>query len=186
MADPDAASPIAPGRARAILLGLAAGYVAFGVAFLLAPAKMAAYVDLGVTSHVALIELRAFYGGIELGLGCFLAIAAVRKEWHAPGLLAALLSLLGIAAARVYGISREGSASFLIYVFLAIEVAGVLAAGWGLVDNRRPAGEPKLEDPLGIDEAKFQKLEQKAKVEKTLPIERTKTLVERTVKLDKK
>ena len=185
MAEP-AASPIAPGRARAILLALAAGYVAFGAAFLLAPAKLASYVDIGVSSRIALIELRAFYGGIELGLGCFLAIAAARKEWHAPGLLAALLSLLGIAAARVYGISLEGSASFLIYAFLAIEVAGVFAAAWGLVDTRRAVADARPSDPLRIDESKFEKLEQKAKAEKTLPIERTQPLVEHTVKLDKK
>jgi hypothetical protein len=184
MTEKDVQPPIAHGRARAILLGIAAGYVAFGVAFLLAPAKMAGYFELGASSRIALMELRAFYGGIELGLGAFLAITALRKSWHSAGLLAALLSLLGIASARVYAISLEGSASFVIYAALLIEVFGVLAAGFGLVDARKQPGPVELTTRLGAGEEREALGE--PKVDPTLPIERTKTWVERTVKLDKK
>ena len=91
-----------------MLLARAASFIAFGVAFLLAPQKLAAYADLSTTSRLGLVELRAFYGGVQIGLGVFLAVAAMRREWQLPGLLCALLSLLGVFGARIYALTAEG------------------------------------------------------------------------------
>ncbi|MFO0565552.1 MAG: DUF4345 domain-containing protein [Polyangiaceae bacterium] len=175
----------ASGAPRAVLLALAAGYVAFGVAALLAPQKLAAFADLGTVSKLGLIELRAFYGGIEIGLGVFLAVTAMRKEWQLPGLLAALLSLLGIASARVYGMTVEGWPGISVLLFLAIEVAGVVLAGIGLARVRKAPETDALEDDIAAlrgDEARL--VEKTRPIDRTLPIERTKPLRDRTVRLD--
>ncbi len=163
---------------RAVLLAIAAGFVANGVAFLFAPGKLAGLVDLTAGSKAALVELRAFYGGIELGLGAFFAIAALKKEWQVPSLAAALLALAGVAGARIYGISVEGSAGALIYLLLAIEVAGAVLAAVGLVQAKRP---PPEKSETGSDSDS----DQPELIEKTVPIERTKA-IEHTVRMDRK
>jgi len=172
------------GVPRAVLLGLSAAYVVFGVAFLLAPAKMAGLVDLTTTTKTGLIELRAFYGGVELGLGAFLALAATRREWYAPALVAALMSFLGIAGARIYGISVDGIPGALVFLLLALEVAGVVAATWGLVQLKK--GDETKADTLETD---IDELRQASKPElvapKPKPIEKTKPLIDRTIRLEK-
>jgi hypothetical protein len=163
---------------RAVLLLLAAGFVAFGVAFLLSPAKLAAYVDLEAKGRAALVELRAFYGGLETGFGVFLAVAALRRAWQVPALVAALLSLVGVVAARIYGLSVEGSAGALIYVFLAIEIAGVIAATWGLSQARRAekAGPSDKDMESALAELDAAPPLKKSAIDKTRPIERTKRI----------
>jgi Domain of unknown function (DUF4345) len=165
---------------RAVLLALAAGFVAFGVAFLLAPAKLASLADLAASGKNGLIELRAFYGGIEIGFGVYLGIAALRPSWHVAALWAAILSLAGVVAARIYGISVEGSASAMIYVFLAVEIGAVVAASFGLAKTRKKA-EPDIASAL----AELEDKSPLGKIEKTTPIERTK-VIEKTLRLDRK
>lgn len=156
------------GVPRAVLLGLSAAFVAFGVAFLLAPAKLAAFADVSTTSKLGLVELRAFYGGIEIGLGVFLAVTAMRREWQLPGLLCALLSLLGVAVARIYAMTAEGWPGATVLLFLAIELAGVVAAGFGLMRIKRGPGETELESDIAVLRQEKTQL-----IEKTKPIERT-------------
>ena len=160
------------GTPRAVLLALAASFIAFGVAFLLAPQKLAAYADLSTTSRLGLVELRAFYGGVQIGLGVFLAVAAMRREWQLPGLVCALLSLLGVFGARIYALTAEGWPGAMVLVFLAIELAGVVAAGFGLMKIKQSPGEPGADEVAAL-----------SKAEKTLLMERTQPL-ERTVPLD--
>ena len=62
-----------------VLAGL--GFLGFGVAITAAPAAVLA--GVGITgSPAGLVELRAFYGGLELGLGTFLLICAARPAWR--------------------------------------------------------------------------------------------------------
>ncbi|MBI3200817.1 MAG: DUF4345 domain-containing protein [Myxococcales bacterium] len=156
------------GTPRVVLLALAAGFIAFGVAFLLAPQKLAAYADVSTTSRLGLVELRAFYGGVQLGLGVFLAVTAMRREWQLPGLLCALLSLLGVFGARIYALTAEGWPGAMVLVFLAIELAGVVAAGFGLMKIKQGQGEAQSDEG-----ALLSKAEKTLLIEKTQPIERT-------------
>ena len=58
------------------------GYAGFGVAFLLAPLRTMALAGITLEGGVAAVELRAFYGGLELALGALIVAAAL-----APGRL---------------------------------------------------------------------------------------------------
>jgi hypothetical protein len=64
--------------ARAFLLLGAAVLAAYGVVFLLSPAVLGGLVGLGFEDPNAFVEIRAFYGGLELGLAAFLLWAALR------------------------------------------------------------------------------------------------------------
>ncbi len=161
MSDPEPTS----GAPRAVLLALSAAFVAFGVAFLLAPTKLAAFAGITAAGKLGSIELRAFYGGIEIGLGIFLAVTAMRREWQLPGLLCALLSLLGVAAARIYGMTVEGWPGATVLLFLAIELAGVVAAGFGLMRMKKSPGEATLEHDIAALRQDKTEL-----IEKTKPI----------------
>ena len=167
------------GTPRAVLLALSAGFVAFGVAFLLAPAKLAAYADVSTTSRLGLIELRAFYGGIEIGLGVFLAVTAMRREWQIPGLLCALLSLLGVFGARIYAMTVEGWPGATVLVLLAIELAGIVLAGFGLMRIREvsaAASAARVGDDLLSRPEKTKLIAKTQPLQSTLPLDKPKRI----------
>ena len=66
-----------------VLAGL--GFLGFGVAITAAPAAVLGGVGIS-GSAAGLVELRAFYGGLELGLGAFLLVCAARPAWRETGL----------------------------------------------------------------------------------------------------
>ena len=86
-----------------VLCGI--GFLGFGLWLLLDPIGGLSKVDISATSKVGQIELRAFYGGLEIGLGAFLIACAQRPEWQVPGLWVVLLTNGGCATARLIGIA---------------------------------------------------------------------------------
>ena len=115
--------------ARVSLVLTALVFFGFGALFALRPDAIG---TMGVVTEsiTARIEIRAYYGGLGLGLGIFFALAAARRGWHLPALVAQIGSLGGLAAGRVLGMSLEGSAPIAMVLFAAVELAGV---GLGLV-----------------------------------------------------
>ena len=61
-----------------VLAGL--GFLGFGLWLVVDPAGGLATVDIAATSPAGLIELRGFYGGLELGLGVFFLMCAARAS----------------------------------------------------------------------------------------------------------
>jgi len=84
------------------------GFLAFGAWLVIDPAGGLAAVQIMAVGPAGLIELRAFYGGLELGLGAFLMACAARPEWRRPGLWLTALANGGIGLARVAGILATG------------------------------------------------------------------------------
>jgi hypothetical protein len=103
-------------------------FVGVGIAFLLAPLWGAGSVDLVLPTATARTDVRATYGGLDLGFGLFLAACSHRNEWVRPGLLAVGLALGGFAAGRLVGLAAEGGLSGLLWGLLAIELPGALLA----------------------------------------------------------
>lgn len=129
------------GKAVLIVAGLM--YLGFGLAFLLAPAELGGWVHLGAEHPVARTELRAFYGGLEIGLAAFLLLCARRPRWIAPGLLASALAFGCTAAARVVGMALDGSTGTLVIGILLVEAAFAVASAVALARPRpRTAQEP--------------------------------------------
>lgn len=108
-------------------LVLAAGALAFaifGVWLLAVPGALKA-VGITPASPEARTELRAMYGGLELGIAAFLLLCITRTEWHGPGLLLQALAIGGLAAARLIAIAIErGRVRGLLWFFASLELIG--------------------------------------------------------------
>jgi len=103
-----------------VLALCALGFLGFGLWLLADPASALAKIGINASSPTGLVELRAFYGGMELGLGLFLAACLWRPEWREAGLWLVLLANGGAGLARLFAIWAGGAA-----------VAGYL--GWALL-----------------------------------------------------
>jgi hypothetical protein len=91
-----------------IVLALAGlGFAGFGAWLLADPAGGLGKVGISGTGP-GLIELRAFYGGMELGLGAFLLACAAKPEWREAGLWLVLLANGATGLARVLGLGLAG------------------------------------------------------------------------------
>jgi hypothetical protein len=116
-----------------LLLTLAgAGFLGFGSWLIVDPVAGLAQVGVAATSTAGWIELRALYGGLELGLGLFLLICARRPDWRRPGLWLVLLGNGGIGAVRLAGIVSSGIFSSFLAVALAWELGFALLAAAAL------------------------------------------------------
>ena len=89
-----------------VLAGL--GFLGFGLWLLFDPVGGLASVGIAGTTAAGVVELRSFYGGLEVGLGLFLLICSARPDWRVPGLWLVLLVNLAIGLTRLYGIGDSG------------------------------------------------------------------------------
>ena len=94
----------------AIVIALCAlGFLGFGLWLLFDPAAMEK-IGIQATSKIGTVELRAFYGGMEIGLGLFLAACLWKPEWRGAGLWLVLLANGGAGLARLLAIGMGGAA----------------------------------------------------------------------------
>jgi len=94
-----------------VVLALCAlGFLGFGLWLLVEPAGTLAKIGIDASSPIGLVELRAFYGGLELGLGLFLACCLLRPDWQAAGLWLVLLANGGMGLSRLLAIWLGGAA----------------------------------------------------------------------------
>lgn len=118
------------------LNGLA--FAGFGLAFAVRPDAMMALIDLNIPHEVARTDIRALYGGMELGLGLWLLLAAARPRLWEAGLLSGGLVTLGMVVARGLGMGVDGvdptNPTLLIYELCASMLC------WGALVVLRSAG----------------------------------------------
>ena len=115
-----------------IALGLASlGFLGFGTAALIAPVQVMAGADLVLTDARAIVEIRAFYGGLELALGVLLLLA-IKAKYQSAGLILGFASYFGIAIARALGMIIGGASSSFLWFALVTELvfAGLCLAAW--------------------------------------------------------
>ena len=94
---------------RIAVLALAAlGFLGFGLWFLIDPIGPLAAIGITATGAPAPTEFRAFYGGLEVGLGLLMLVAAARPERRTAGLWLVLATNGGIAAGRLIGVALDG------------------------------------------------------------------------------
>jgi hypothetical protein len=117
------------GLARAVLWLSAAAFAAVGGAFLVAPASMGARVGLSLAGALADSDVRAVYGGLELGCAALLAYGALEAGRVRLALAAQLCLFGGLAVARAVSWLAAGWPGPLGVALHAAELAG-LAAGW--------------------------------------------------------
>lgn len=85
---------------------------------------------VGVTLSTpdAFAEIRAMYGGLELGMGAFLLVCW-KKNWMNAGITASLLFVLGLAVARTLAYFMDGAGDtilkFFVIEWIAVVVNGI-------------------------------------------------------------
>jgi len=101
------------------------GFLGFGAAAVIVPARLAALTGLVLPTPTARADFSATYGGFQIGFGVFLVACTQTEGWIEPGLWAAVAALAGFGLFRVLGILREGArVQSAIWIALALEVAG--------------------------------------------------------------
>ena len=138
----------------ALALG-AAAFVAFGLALLAAP-ELLALVDIAAPTPTARSDLRAVYGGMELGVGALLALCARRAAWRRGGLTAQALALGGVAAGRLVSLAADGLPRPLTLALWGAELSGALLALAALrtLDGRGAPGAPGASHAPGARDAR--------------------------------
>lgn len=80
------------------------------------------------SNALALNDLRAVYGGLQLALATFFVIASRQPAWHPVALWLQMLTFGGLAAGRLLSLSLDGAPSALGFVLHGLEILG-LACG---------------------------------------------------------
>lgn len=122
------------------LLGLS--FAAFGLWALARPLHFATLLGFELSNAQALTEMRAFYGGLELGLGLFFIVCALRVDLARAGLVLGVVSLSAVATTRLYGLIVDDSFSTLLVAVLGLELFGIAACLWALKRTRQPVETP--------------------------------------------
>ena len=124
--------------AQVLLLLAAIVFIGIGVVFLFAPVEWAKVVEIDLPTPMSRTDLRATYGGFDLGFGVFLALCALRPAWIRPGLMAMGIALAGFAAGRTYGMIVDGCPSKLMPSLAILEASGSIL---GFLVYRRTSKE---------------------------------------------
>lgn len=116
-----------------MVLGLSVlAWAGFGVWLYLAPEALA---GVGLVADTALgrTEVRAFYGGLELGIAGFLGWCLVDPSRTRVGLVAAALLIGGTGLGRLSGVALEGfQTSGQMWGFVALELSAAALSAWAL------------------------------------------------------
>ena len=111
-------------------------FLGFGLAFLIAPLQTLASTGIELSGALAAAELRAFYGGLELGLGVLILAADLRPEARRYGLILTAAAFGSIGLARAVAMGIGGVATPFLWFALSTEL---LLAALALLSLRRQA-----------------------------------------------
>jgi hypothetical protein len=114
-------------------------FAVFAVAFLVAPLRAAELVGVRAADAAGAVDLRALYGGFQLGVAVFLLWCARTPALHRAGLLLAAITLTGAALARSVGIVLDGGGTPIMLGILVLEAGGASLNGALLHGRTRSA-----------------------------------------------
>lgn len=98
------------------------GFLVFGAVMTVAPQAAFAMVGWQIPDGMPTIEIRAFYGGLELALGVVMLAAARRPELRRQGVVLGLLCYGLVGLVRLAGILIDGVSSSFLWGALATEL----------------------------------------------------------------
>jgi hypothetical protein len=118
--------------AKLILVAYGLMFLYFGVLLFARPTAITDTIPLQLTEPTAVAEIRAFYGGLELGLGAFLVAAGLRRAFTRPGLWLLFGISAGLTLGRITGIAVDHATTSFIFIALVVEAAGLILSGVAL------------------------------------------------------
>lgn len=123
---------------RLVLIIFGMSFIGFGLAFVSYPGDMAALVSIALVDRGARTDIRAIYGGMELGLGVFLLTCAVQRDFVRIGLFASACVLIAMATSRFVGLLLDGFWQPMQILFMVIEATAGVIGTWGALVARPP------------------------------------------------
>ncbi len=115
--------------ARIFLLVQALVLGGFGVAYFTYPQEMATLTGMILVQTSAVVDVRAYYGALQLGLAVFLLSSALRPTFIRPALSLLTLLFAALALGRAAGLYLDGTVgqTFNLYA-MAYEATSALLA----------------------------------------------------------
>lgn len=111
------------GFARAYLCFVGVMGLIFGVWYLIAPATWTDPTGFGPLGPNALTDVRATYGGFQIGLGLFTLWAAADPTRVRMALVLQALTIGAIASCRLTGFAVDGSPNGFLWTAIVTEIA---------------------------------------------------------------
>lgn len=118
-----------------VIAANAAVFIAFGLAFLIAPQRLADTLSITLENATALADFRAMYGGLALGMGVVFAAGLRNPAWHQPTLFLCAASSAGLLVGRVLTVSAGATPEPFIYGLMAIELISAVGAAFALTGD---------------------------------------------------
>lgn len=119
--------------ARYCVLVTAWGFLLYGLLFVVFPQEALQLLVQGkVSTRSEVVDLRATYGGMTMGVGLILFVLANNVSTLKIGLLAVFILMLCMALGRIIGIVIDGEPNQLMYIYLALELSAC-ALSWLLL-----------------------------------------------------
>lgn len=101
----------------------------FGLVYFVRPQETANLSGMLLMAPAALTDVRAYYGGLQLGLAAWLGLALLRGDLLRPALMLLVLLYSALFLARLGGLWLDGGAqqTFNLYAMLFEGVSAALA-----------------------------------------------------------
>ena len=106
--------------ARILLAVQALLLAGFGLAYFIRPQEMANLSGMLLMEPASLTDVRAYYGGLQLGLAAWLGLALARVDLLRPALMLLVLLYASLFVARLGGLWLDGGAqqTFNLYAMM--------------------------------------------------------------------
>jgi len=112
-------------------------FLLFGLGFLFLPAYLSALLTDAVPGTISgLIDMRAVYGGMSLGVAIIFALLAKAQHFRL-GAQSILAVMLAFAISRMIGIAIDGMPNLIILIILGTELLMALLAGIAICQTTR-------------------------------------------------
>ncbi|MGE8500158.1 MAG: DUF4345 family protein [Pseudomonas sp.] len=119
--------------ARVILIIQIVALAGLGLAYFIRPHEMANLSGMLLLAPAAATDVRAFYGGLQIGLAAFLLLSLSRLDLMRSALMLLVLLYCALALARIGGLWLDGGAQQTFnLIALLIEVVSAGLAFWAV------------------------------------------------------
>lgn len=118
--------------AKLVLYLSAATFAGFGGWLMVAPEALEGAASLGLSAPEARAEIRAMYGGLELGIAAYLLWCAGRPARYQAGLTLSALAFFGLGTGRLAGMAIESAWTATHLAALSAETVAIGLSWAGL------------------------------------------------------
>ncbi len=116
--------------ARIFLILSALLWLPYGVYCFFDPTMLDVAAGISFAGPTGSTEIRAMYGGLQIGIGALCALGALRADWKPTAVRTLLVLAGGLFLTRIGGFFIDGSMSAYTISALAFEGATVTAAAY--------------------------------------------------------